>query len=85
MNEDALARIHEIASLACFARDGKVFNKAIEALEKQIPKQPLEEYRRGVFQRMICPRCESIFGVRKNNQWCPDCGQRLDWREYDDE
>lgn len=47
---------------------------AEEALEKQIPKKPVE---------LNCPRCR--FNGIDNSWWvfnfCPECGQRIDWSE----
>nr|DAR82843.1 MAG TPA: hypothetical protein [Caudoviricetes sp.] len=49
---------------------------ATKALEKQIPNK-VKEYG-------ICPKCNHDFGMEKVN-YCPHCGQRLDWRnEHDD-
>lgn len=53
---------------------------AIQALEKQIPKKPIEE-KKWLFS---CPNC----GSGNVEEWClnrhnccPDCGQALDWSE----
>lgn len=47
---------------------------AIKALEKQIPKKPIE---------LNCPRCR--FNGINNSLWvftyCPECGQAIDWSE----
>lgn len=53
------------------------FDKAIEAMEKQIPKKP---------NKLNCPHC-SFNGI--DNSWwvfsfCPECGQAVDWSEEDD-
>lgn len=49
---------------------------AIEALEKQIPKKPIE---------LNCPRCR--FNGIDNSWWvftyCPECGQAIDWSDED--
>lgn len=56
------------------------FEKAIEALEKQIPKKPLNktmEYNGDYGECPCCGRCVSDFDdIRR----CPDCGQALDWK-----
>lgn len=50
----------------------------LEALEKQIPKKPLED-------RMIqtgywdCPICRHLVDMSAN--YCEHCGQALDWTE----
>lgn len=68
----------------------------VKALEKQIPKKIAhQEYKHeGKIIRIngidgapydLCPSCntnlctEGKFAKRKTN-YCPDCGQRLDWR-----
>lgn len=52
------------------------FETAIEALEKQVPKKPVE---------LNCPRCR--FNGIDNSWWvfkfCPECGQAIDWSEED--
>lgn len=55
-------------------------NKAISALEKQLPKKP-DYYDNGDYAK--CPNCgndDFEYGI---NNWeckhCPDCGQALDW------
>ena len=47
---------------------------AIQALEKQIPKKPIEE-KKWLFS---CPNCGRWYLNRHN--CCLDCGQALDWR-----
>lgn len=51
---------------------------AIEALEKQIPKKPVDNPKTGWFE---CPNCGLIvwicYGTGETHH-C-DCGQRLDW------
>ena len=54
------------------------FEEAIEALEKQIPKKPVDDPENGWFE---CPNCGLIvwvyYGTGETHH-C-DCGQRLDW------
>ena len=49
---------------------------AIEALEKQLPKKPIEKGIHFVYYK--CPNCNRILPIDKN--YC-DCGQKLDWSE----
>ena len=61
--------------------------KAIEAVEKQIPKKVIFEsdgYADGnpVYDLAECPKCGSPFEEGDQNwesNYCPQCGQRLDW------
>lgn len=54
---------------------------AIHALEKQIPKKPKKNFEK--FSGVWCV-CGKYLGkgyfVNKPN-YCPDCGQKLDWSE----
>lgn len=51
----------------------------IKALEKQIPERISDD---GAFG--YCPSCRQIFNSELRNEYvieyCPWCGQRLDWR-----
>lgn len=49
---------------------------AVEALEKQLPKKPIEKSIHFVYYK--CPNCNRILPIDKN--YC-DCGQKLDWPE----
>ena len=64
--------------------DGKEIDAAIEALEKQIPKKPVDNPEEGWFE---CPNCGSIvwvyYGTGEKHH-C-ECGQALDldWEEIE--
>lgn len=50
----------------------EAINLAVKALEKQIAKKPVGRHKK-------CPTCEMIeFGYEEVN-YCPHCGQRIDW------
>lgn len=53
-------------------------NRAVEALEKQIPKKPIAVYDA---YRHDCPECGAYVGALATpfGNWCRKCGQRLDW------
>ncbi len=66
----------------------KAMDKAIKALERQIPKRIIEE-------RWIDTKCEcgKIFSEHRGDgyhsvpnknktNYCPNCGQRLVWEDY---
>ena len=58
-------------------------NLAIGAIDKQIPKKPIEKSP-WVYH---CPRCDSRTvedAFIKKFKFCPDCGQALDWSDTDD-
>ena len=60
------------------------FEKAIEALEKQIPKRAISTYK----ENYKCPTCESYIDITDDDlyvyeieppKYCDECGQALDW------
>ena len=55
---------------------------AISALEKQIPRKPIGGIDFAGNEYRICCECSAIIqdGEWKAN-YCPDCGQALDWGE----
>ena len=70
-----------------FGNQKGAFEKAINALEKQIPKKPYYEgdgYADGqlVYDTWICPCCENHYEVDYDNyDYCPNCGQAIDRSE----
>ena len=65
------------------------FKTAIEALDKQIPKNPINEE-----CYYICPRCRDDLGVSDDDifiyelsmpKYCSNCGCVLDWSEVKNE
>lgn len=82
-NEEAKALFEEDL------KDGKCSNdcpecnareKAISALEKQIPKEVvIQKIDEGIELR-YCPRCHVRF-IRTGMNYCGNCGQALDWRD----
>ncbi len=51
----------------------KIYETAISALEKQLPKKPTIIN----YETNVCPECQcALFRWYSN---CPDCGQKLDW------
>ena len=74
----------------------KAWEKAIDALEKQIPKKPTKkptrktiytEYLRRYDTISVCPVCGVDTPIPRELEswefWCPDCGQAIDWSEED--
>lgn len=55
---------------------------ACEALEKQIPKKPIDKirYPNAVYGK--CPTCEKKV---VNMPFCQKCGQKLDWSDEDEQ
>ena len=61
------------------------FDRAINALEKQIPKKPIKSENQVVryVNTYYCPTCE--LGITGTNiaKWCYHCGQKIDWSDVD--
>ena len=62
--------------------------KALEALDKQIPKKPdfegdgYDYLGDIIYDTWICPCCEEHYEVDYDNyKYCPNCGQALDWSD----
>jgi len=53
-----------------------ICKKAIEALEKQLPKKPVLK-RKAYGGIMVCPICE----VSDYGKYCRHCGQKIKWSE----
>lgn len=65
------------------SNDVFAFKKAIEALEKQILKKPLED--KKYFGVGKCPVCGVVFISEKMlTPFCGNCGQALDWSDEND-
>lgn len=94
-NEEALNTLKdcvqyaEVAKFNYMTANVDAIKVAIEALEKQIPKQVIFEYGGyadgfPVYDVAYCPLCNCSFEDDDANweiDYCPHCGQRLDWNE----
>lgn len=75
--------------------DFEFYSLAIDALEKQIPQDPVvymitvEKTREGESREIIseahCPRCgvNILFPRGCGSKYCDECGQKLDWSEVE--
>ena len=85
MKEMFKQQLHKINFEGKGIEDGKElefdFNRAIEALEKQVPKKHING---------LCPECKEILSIQSYHgeiianricYYCPTCGQRIDWEE----
>lgn len=62
----------------------KAILMALKALEKQIPKKPIERFTGNEYV-CECPICHGLTDTPKevviqSIQYCSWCGQKLDWR-----
>lgn len=76
--EVALAKFKAFGCEKCSDMEDRI----LEALEKQIPKKPKVSH----LGFDICPMCKShevrsTYGSRQD--YCPYCGQRIDWSEVE--
>ena len=61
---------------------------AIDALEKQEPKKPINDWSESpfsddkgcLFLHTMCPNCKKV-EVNKMDSFCFNCGQAIDWGE----
>ena len=57
----------------------------IQALEKQVAKQPNVKELPDAFGRLywnVCGACDEE--IESDYDYCPGCGQRIDWSEIDE-
>lgn len=65
------------------------FRSVIEAREKQIAKKPYiwgDGYYNGelILDMYDCPNCEKSYEIEFDKyDYCPSCGQKIDWSEVD--
>lgn len=69
--------------------DLKTKQKAIKALEKQIPRKPIDKTKPDdtasrAYENcniIVCPTCSGRLKLKSKGNYCDKCGQKLDWRE----
>lgn len=63
------------------SNDAETINMAIKALEKQIPKKPIDNTKQGWFE---CPTCRRVVVTYNNGKrhHCR-CGQSLKWEDIE--
>lgn len=67
------------AESSCTNETAEAQKMAIEALEKQIPKKPVEQIKLlGLDKGGKCPFCQKYINNDKYWMYC-ECGQKLDW------
>lgn len=77
-----------------YRKDIEALKKAVEVLDKQIPKKVKKEFVTvngciTCFETDVCPVCGNDFHIEDLEQtmyysFCPHCGQALDWSVTDD-
>ena len=62
--------------------DKKAMYLAINAINKRIPKKPIEKFAfSDDIEAGLCPLCNE--GVNEEMNFCSYCGQAIDWEETD--
>ena len=56
----------------------EALNMAKEALEKQIPKKPIDKTK-STDDYGYCPNCKTIIDDYSDFKFCSTCGQAIDW------
>lgn len=92
-NEEAIKELQILKGDMYDAYICKALEMGIEALEKQIAKEPIRRlvnttyhtYFRKPFEMYVCPMCHKAVEVDDNEGWQSEyypsceCGQRIDW------
>ena len=70
------------------------FDMAIKALKKQVPQKVKQQYKSyngaiTCFEEFVCPACGVLFyddysEITQYYDFCPNCGQSLDWSDDDE-
>lgn len=83
--KEAIQRLRLVAPLFD-GQNRQAIDKAIEALEKQIPKKPdyegdgYDDSGNLIYDTYYCPNCYGFYEIDYDRyNFCPNCGQRLDW------
>ena len=64
-----------------YSQQYECYKVAIEALEKQIPKERIDDYNENGRRFSRCPICKLSLESHDVIRWvtyCPECGQRLE-------
>ena len=76
-----LSECSSISSTIFKEQHGKNFNLAISALEKQLPKEPIEKQFNLKGDLIgLCPVCKVMWCI-KYKEYCANCGQKISWSE----
>ena len=71
--------------------DEGILTAALKALKKQVPEVP-DVYGDGyadgepVYDTWDCPSCGASYEIEgEQHEYCPHCGQRINWEGYEEE
>jgi hypothetical protein len=74
-NEDLISKAEVLQMIA----NAPAAENVTEALEKQIPKEPLKKSTEYNGEYGYCPCCNSILADYTDFKRCRNCGQALKW------
>lgn len=69
----------------------EVRQEAIKALQKQIPRKPIDKTKPDDTASLayencniiVCPTCSRRLKLKSKGKYCDKCGKKLDWSEKD--
>lgn len=80
-NEEALAHFKNHEYMTDFSWQDEMSEVAISAIEKQIPKKPIITKFDNGAELINCGVCVMCSHITRAVDYCPHCGQRIDWTE----
>lgn len=80
--EEAIKQLSNVTIYHQGACTREALDMAIDALAKQIPKKIVKG--KDLFWEYQCPNtnCDTQFTRHASYEFCPGCGQAIDWSEY---
>lgn len=81
------SRVKECAS-ACKSMLGtQICDAVIDTLKKEVTVPARREWDSSMggerYYKYVCPECENVLKPSGRGEYCPHCGQRIDWEEND--
>ena len=78
--EEAIKQLNSVAIYHFDKCTTNAIDLAIDALDKQIPKKPIEKFAfSDDIEAGLCPLCNE--GVNEEMNFCSYCGQALEWKK----
>lgn len=83
-NQEVIKTLRELRRETNDSWYEEVYDMAISAIEKQIPKELIAEgdgYADGsmVYDSFYCPSCDHYMEWDEVEDYCPNCGQKIYW------
>lgn len=86
--EEAIAHAKEQTEIFS-GTHGEFLDVAIAAMEKQIPKKPFKPFGTHSYKcsncwKFVAHEVDDNFDLANLAEWCPYCGQALNWSEVEE-